>query len=100
MADFRIEKDTLGEIEVPKEKYWGAQTQRSIHNFEIGNHRMPIEIIYAFAYLKKAAALVNAELTDFSPETAQAISDVCDEILAGQHDEESVSYTHLRAHET
>ena len=88
MADFRIEKDTLGEIEVPKEKYWGAQTQRSIHNFEIGNHRMPIEIIYAFAYLKKAAALVNAELTDFSPETAQAISDVCDEILAGQHDEE------------
>ena len=88
MADFRIEKDTLGEIEVPKEKYWGAQTQRSIHNFEIGNHRMPIEIIYAFAYLKKASALVNAELTDFSPETAQAISDVCDEILAGQHDEE------------
>ena len=88
MADFRIEKDTLGEIEVPKEKYWGAQTQRSIHNFEIGNHRMPIEIIYAFAYLKKASALVNAELTDFSPETAQAISDVCDEILPGQHDEE------------
>ena len=88
MVDFRIEKDTLGEIEVPKEKYWGAQTQRSIHNFEIGNHRMPIEIIYAFAYLKKASALVNAELTDFSPETAQAISDVCDEILAGQHDEE------------
>ena len=88
MADFRIEKDTLGEIEVPEEKYWGAQTQRSIHNFEIGNHRMPIEIIYAFAYLKKAAALVNAELTDFSQQTAQAISDVCDEILAGQHDEE------------
>ena len=88
MADFRIEKDTLGEIEVPEEKYWGAQTQRSIHNFEIGNHRMPIEIIYAFAYLKKAAALVNAELTDFSQETAQVIADVCDEILTGQHDEE------------
>ena len=88
MADFRIEKDTLGEIEVPDEKYWGAQTQRSIHNFAIGNHRMPIEIIYAFAYLKKAAATTNTELADFPKETAQAISDVCDEILAGQHDEE------------
>ncbi len=88
MAEFRIEKDTLGEVEVPATKYWGAQTQRSIHNFEIGNHRMPIEIIHAFAYLKKAAALVNAELTDFSQETAQAIADVCDEILTGQHDEE------------
>ena len=88
MAEFRIEKDTLGEVEVPATKYWGAQTQRSIHNFEIGNHRMPIEIIHAFAYLKKAAALVNAELTDFSQETAQAIANVCDEILTGQHDEE------------
>tara|TARA_B100000686_G_C16732935_1_gene941835 strand:- start:304 stop:1701 length:1398 start_codon:yes stop_codon:yes gene_type:complete len=88
MADIRIEKDTLGEIEVPDERYWGAQTQRSIHNFAIGNHRMPIEIIYAFAYLKKAAAATNADLTDFSQETAQAIQDVCDEILDGQHDEE------------
>tara|TARA_B100000953_G_scaffold229830_1_gene191298 strand:- start:768 stop:2165 length:1398 start_codon:yes stop_codon:yes gene_type:complete len=88
MADFRIEKDTLGEIQVPEEKYWGAQTQRSIHNFEIGGHRMPIEIIYAFAYLKKAAALVNAELTDFPQKTAKAIADVCDEIIAGDHDEE------------
>ena len=88
MADIRIEKDTLGEIEVPDERNWGPQTQRSIHNFAIGNHRMPIEIIYAFAYLKKAAAATNADLTDFSQETAQAIQDVCDEILDGQHDEE------------
>ncbi|MDX5477622.1 MAG: class II fumarate hydratase, partial [Cyclobacteriaceae bacterium] len=61
---FRIEKDTMGPVEVPADKYWGAQTQRSINNFKIGGerNRMPIEIIRAFAILKKSAALTNAEL--------------------------------------
>ena len=52
--DYRIEKDTMGEMKVPADKYWGAQTQRSIHNFEIGCEKMPLEIVYGFAYLKKA----------------------------------------------
>jgi len=88
MPEFRIEKDTLGEIQVLDDKYWGAQTQRSIENFAIGGQRMPLEIIKAFAQLKKASAIVNSELTDFPEEKAKAISTVCDEILAGQHDEE------------
>ena len=83
MVGYRIEKDTLGEIEVPKDKYWGAQTQRSIQNFDIGGQTMPVAIIAAFAYLKKASAIVNAELTDFSEEKANAISQACDEIIAG-----------------
>jgi fumarate hydratase class II len=85
---YRIEKDTMGEVQVPDDKYWGAQTQRSFNNFKIGGHKMPREIIYAFAILKKAAALVNAELTDFPQEKANAIAQVCDEILAGKHDDQ------------
>ena len=88
MSEFRIEKDTLGEIEVPDDKYWAAQTQRSLENFEIGGQLMPKEIVRAFASLKKALALVNAELTDFSDEKAQAIATACDEILAGEHDDQ------------
>ena len=88
MSAFRIEKDTLGEIKVPDDKYWAAQTQRSLENFEIGGQLMPNEIVRAFAHLKKASALVNAELTDFPNEKAQAISDACDEILAGEHDDQ------------
>ena len=88
MSEFRIEKDTLGEIEVPDDKYWAAQTQRSLENFEIGGQLMPKEIVKAFASLKKASALVNAELTDFSDEKAQAIATACDEILAGEHDDQ------------
>ena len=88
MSEFRIEKDTLGEIEVPDDKYWAAQTQRSLENFEIGGQLMPKEIVRAFASLKKASALVNAELTDFSDEKAQAIATDCDEILAGEHDDQ------------
>ncbi|MEM7091704.1 MAG: class II fumarate hydratase [Actinomycetota bacterium] len=84
----RIEKDTLGEVEVPDAQYWGAQTQRSIQNFDIGGQTMPIEIVRAFAQLKKAAALVNADLTDFPHDKAQAIATVCDEILDGRHDAE------------
>lgn len=83
---YRIEKDTMGEIKVPKEKYWGAQTQRSLENFKIGGQKMPIEVIHAFAILKKAAALTNAELTDFPTEKATVIAQVCDEILAGKLD--------------
>ncbi len=85
---YRIEKDTMGEISVPDDKYWGAQTQRSIQNFKIGGQQMPLEIVYAFAYLKKAAALTNAELAGFSSEKADAIATVCDEVLAGKHDDQ------------
>lgn len=88
MSAFRIEKDTLGEIEVPDDKYWAAQTQRSLENFEIGGQLMPQEIVRAFAFLKKASALVNADLTDFSGEKAQAIASACDEILSGEHDDQ------------
>jgi fumarate hydratase class II len=88
MAEFRIEKDTLGEIQVPDDKYWGAQTQRSIQNFAIGDHQMPQGIIRAFAQLKKASALVNKELTDFPEEKANAIATACDEILSGMHDDQ------------
>ena len=88
MAGYRIEKDTLGEIEVPKDKYWGAQTQRSIQNFDIGGQTMPVAIIEAFAYLKKASAIVNANLTDFSEDKAKAISQACDEIIAGDLQDE------------
>jgi fumarate hydratase class II len=84
----RIEKDTMGAVEVPASAYWGAQTQRSINNFKIGGekNRMPIEIIHAFAILKKAAALTNAELGVLEPAKAEIIAQVCDEILTGQHD--------------
>ncbi|MBC6367670.1 class II fumarate hydratase [Algoriphagus sp. AK58] len=86
----RIEKDTMGPVEVPADKYWGAQTQRSINNFKIGGekNRMPIEIIRAFAILKKAAALTNAELGVLAQDKAEIIGKVCDEILAGQHDDQ------------
>ncbi|GAB4407789.1 MAG: class II fumarate hydratase [Microscillaceae bacterium] len=84
--EYRIEHDTMGEVQVPAEKYWGAQTQRSRQNFTIGVgiNPMPAEIIAAFAILKKAAALTNAELGVLAPEKAQVIAQVCDEILAGQ----------------
>ncbi len=84
----RIEKDTMGPVEVPASAYWGAQTQRSINNFKIGGekNRMPIEIIHAFAVLKKAAALTNAELGVLELEKAKIIAQVCDEVLTGQHD--------------
>ena len=84
----RIEKDTMGSVEVPAEKYWGAQTQRSKNNFKIGNGQMPQEIIYAFAYLKKAAALTNASLGVLDSEKAELIAQVCDEILAGKLDDQ------------
>jgi len=82
----RIEKDTMGSVEVPAEVYWGAQTQRSKDNFKIGDGVMPIEIIHAFAYLKKAAAITNQELGVLPKEKADLISKVCDEILTGYLD--------------
>jgi fumarate hydratase, class II len=85
--DYRIERDTIGEMKVPKEKYWGAQTQRSKENFQIGTERMPIEVIYAFAQLKKAAAVVNHSLGKLAEEKKKAISQACDEILKGKWDD-------------
>ena len=83
---YRTEKDTMGDVQVPADKLWGAQTQRSLHNFKIGGQTMPLEIIRAFAVLKKAAALTNAELGVLPQDKADIIARVCDEILAGQHD--------------
>jgi fumarate hydratase class II len=84
---FRIEKDTMGEVKVPADKYWGAQTERSRNNFKIGPEAsMPKEIVYGFAYLKKAAAHANCELSVLSKEKRDLISTVCDEILAGKLD--------------
>lgn len=85
--DHRIETDSLGEIQVPSSKYYGAQTQRSKENFRIGNETMPIELIHAFGFLKKAAAISNYELGLLSEEKKNAISDVCDEIITGNLDD-------------
>jgi fumarate hydratase class II len=87
--EYRIEKDTMGEVKVPAHRYWGAQTERSRNNFKIGPEgSMPIEIIHAFAYLKKAAAHANHELGVLAQEKKDLISKVCDEILTGQHNNE------------
>ena len=87
--NYRIEKDTMGDVKVPAEKYWGAQTERSKNNFKIGNEAsMPLEIIYGFAYLKKAAAHTNCELGVLSKKKRDLISKVCDEILDGKHDDQ------------
>lgn len=87
--DYRIEKDTMGDVQVPADKYWGAQTERSRNNFKIGAPAsMPIEIVHGFAYLKKAAAHANAELGALSTEKRDLISKVCDEILTGALDQE------------
>lgn len=86
---FRIEKDTMGEVQVPADKYWGAQTERSRNNFKIGpSGSMPKEIIEGFAYLKKAAAFANHELGVLPVEKRDAIAAVCDEILAGKLDDQ------------
>ena len=143
---YRIEKDTLGNVKVPKGKYWGAQTQRSIENFKIGPiGSLPKEIIYAYAIVKMSAAVSNNELKILDSKKKNLIVKVCKEILEGKHDsqfplviwqtgsgtqtnmnvnevisniaalktnselgshqpihpnDDAVSYTHLRAHET
>ncbi|MBS8262920.1 class II fumarate hydratase [Mesobacillus boroniphilus] len=86
MSDYRVERDTIGEINVPSDKYWGAQTQRSKQNFKIGTEKMPIDVIYAFAEVKKAAASVNAASGKLPEAKAKAIKAACDEILAGEFD--------------
>ena len=86
---YRIEKDTIGEIKVPSDKYWGAQTERSRNNFKIGpSGSMPIEIIHAFAVLKKAAAITNSKLGVLEEKKMKLISQVCDEILKGELDDQ------------
>ena len=86
---YRIEKDTMGEVQVPSDKYWGAQTERSRNNFKIGpSGSMPLDIVYGFAYLKKAAAYTNHELGVLSVEKRDLIAAVCDEILTGKHDDQ------------
>ena len=86
--DYRIEHDTMGEVRVPANHYWGAQTQRSHENFPIGTEKIPQEIIHAFAVLKKAAALANCKLGNLDARRANAIAAACDEILAGKLDDE------------
>jgi fumarate hydratase class II len=88
--EYRIEKDSLGEVQVPANQYWAAQTQRSLQNFKIGGaaDKMPLEIIRAFAILKKAAAYTNQDLGVLAADKAILIAEVCDEIIAGKLDEE------------
>ena len=88
--DYRIEKDTMGDVKVPSDKYWGAQTERSRNNFKIGGERnaMPLEIVQGFAYLKKAAAHANCQLGVLSEEKRDLISQVCEEILTGSLDDQ------------
>ena len=87
--EYRIEKDTIGEVKVPTDKYWGAQTERSRNNFKIGpSASMPLEIVKGFAYLKKAAAFANCELGVLPTEKRDAIAQVCEEILAGKLDDQ------------
>src|SRR5881628_873482 len=88
IMSFRTEHDTMGEVEVPADKYWGAQTQRSRNNFKIGGHLMPSEVIKAFAILKKAAAQANLELGVLPKEKSDIIGKVCDEILEGKLDDQ------------
>ncbi|MDC0008073.1 class II fumarate hydratase [bacterium] len=86
---YRIEKDTMGKVEVPADKYWGAQTERSRNNFKIGPvGSMPLDVVYGFAYLKKAAAFTNCELGVLDDKKRDLISQVCDEILEGKHDDQ------------
>ena len=86
--DYRIEHDTMGEVKVPAERCWGAQTQRSFENFRIGTERMPAEIVRAFAILKKAAAQANEKLGNLDERRSRAICQACDEVLAGELDQE------------
>ncbi|MEV5029337.1 class II fumarate hydratase [Paenibacillus sp. LPE1-1-1.1] len=85
--DYRIEKDTMGEIQVPADKLWGAQTQRSLQNFKISGERMPIEVVYAMAYIKKAAAQANEKLGVLDAAKSAIIGEAVDEIVAGKWDD-------------
>ncbi len=85
--EFRIEKDTMGEVQVPSDKYWGAQTQRSLQNFEIGDEKMPLEIVYGFAHLKKACALVNNELERLDEDKTLAIAKAAESVIHSELDD-------------
>src|SRR5439155_523907 len=89
LPEVRMESDSMGSIEVPADKYWGAQTQRSLHHFSIGGptERMPVEVVRAFGILKKACALVNAELGKLPKDKADLIVRAADEVIQGQLDE-------------
>lgn len=87
MEKFRLEKDTLGEVQVPADKYWGAQTQRSRENFQIGTEKMPLEVVYALTLVKKAAAEVNHDLGKLEKNKMGAILTVCDQTLKGEFDQ-------------
>ena len=86
--NIRMEHDTMGEIAVPADRHWGAQTQRSVENFKIGGEKQPKEIITAFAYLKEACAKANRQAGKLTAEQAETIAAACQEIRAGQWDEE------------
>jgi len=88
MADTRIERDTFGELRVPADRLWGAQTQRSLENFRISGERMPVELIRALAQVKRCCALVNSELKALPADKANAIVAAADEVLTGKHDGE------------
>src|SRR5215831_15678417 len=88
MSGYRVERDTFGEIKVPSERLWGAQTQRSLENFRISSERMPLELIRALAKVKRACAVVNRELGALDEKKAGAIVAAADEVLAGKHDAE------------
>lgn len=88
MGKFRKEQDSMGDIQVPSNCYWGAQTQRSLIHFKIGSEKMPFSLIYAFGELKKAAAQVNGELKKLSPSLTKHILKACEEVIQGKHDTE------------
>lgn len=85
---YRIEKDTMGEVQVPADRLWGAQTERSLQNFRIGTEKMPLTVLYSYAQLKKACASVNLDLGMLESNKKESIVKACDEILAGKHDQE------------
>ena len=87
MGDYRIERDSMGEMKVPADRYWGAQTQRSYQNFKIGTERMPLEIIHAFGVLKRAAAMANHRLGRLDDARFQAVCAACDEVTAHKLDD-------------
>ncbi|MBQ7896270.1 MAG: class II fumarate hydratase, partial [Oscillospiraceae bacterium] len=86
--DFRIEHDSMGEVKVPANHHWGAQTQRSLENFKIGSQRQPLAIIHGFACLKAACAMANREFGKLSAEKAEAVCAVCKEIAQGKWNDE------------
>src|SRR5712691_11484705 len=88
MADYRVEHDTFGDIRVPADKLWGAQTQRSLQNFRISGERMPRLLIVALAQVKRAAATVNVALGELPSDKGHAVIAACDEVIAGKHDDE------------